>query len=544
MICPGWDHARAGSRSVCAMLLVVAIAGCGGQTVPQDAVTHVLQTRLGTPGPASFTVRGELLYSPSTTKEFYLARGFRPAWSSSGRAAAIVKAIDDIRLDGLTPGDYHRDPIAKLLAARSDSAGPALEADLDVLLTDALARMLDHVSYGRVRPVSLDPRWNVNPRDGAPPPGEALAKIAAATDVAAAFEAAKPRHFIYRGLVEALAQLREIEAGGGWPVVRTGGALRPGAADPRVPSVRARLRASGEYTANAGADSLLYDPALAKAVALFQRRHRLIDDRIVDAGTVAAMNVSVADRIGQVRVNLERARWVISGLADDFLLVNLPAFKAYLIRGGRNVWETRTQIGKEARQTPTFRSDMKTVVFNPDWTVPPTILAEDVLEGMRRGDNPLARKHLVVLDDKGREVDPATIDWKSATPEHFPYTLRQPPGEDNALGRVKFLFPNPHSIYLHDTPSRDLFDAESRTLSSGCIRVEHPLDLAERLLSWPRSKIDEALAGGETRNVAIDPPLPVLIVYWTVSVGVSGEVRYMRDVYDLDGPVLAALDRR
>ncbi len=279
---------------------------------------------------------------------------------------------------------------------------------------------------------------------------------------------------------------------------------------------------------------------------MFRSRHRLDAGGTLDAATIEAMNVSVKVRVDQVRANLERSRWVINGLEDDFVLVNLPAYKVYLIRGGKNVWETRSQIGKEVRMTPTFRADMRTVVFNPDWTVPPTILAEDVLDGMRKGENPLARKHLVVLDQAGHEVNPASIDWKRATPENFRYTLRQPPGEDNALGQVKFLFPNPFSIYLHDTPHRELFAADQRTFSSGCIRIEHPLELAEQLLSgqdgWTRERIQRVAATDDMQNVALEHSLPVLIVYWTVSVGASGEIRYMRDVYDLDPPLIAALN--
>jgi murein L,D-transpeptidase YcbB/YkuD len=191
---------------------------------------------------------------------------------------------------------------------------------------------------------------------------------------------------------------------------------------------------------------------------------------------------------------------------------------------------------------------MSTVVFNPDWTVPPTILAEDVLDGMRKGENMIAKKRLVILDSQNQEVDPASINWNKATPENFPYTLRQPPGEGAALGRVKFLFPNAYSIYLHDTPSRENFAAENRTFSSGCIRLEHPLELADRLLEgqsgWSKEKIQQVVDEGSTTTVNLSHTIPVLIVYWTVSVGASGEVRYMRDVYDLDRPVLAALDAR
>jgi len=185
-------------------------------------------------------------------------------------------------------------------------------------------------------------------------------------------------------------------------------------------------------------------------------------------------------------------------------------------------------------------------VFNPDWTVPPTILAQDVLGGMRKGENTIARKRLTILDRQGRPVDPATIDWANATRANFPYTLRQSPGPDNALGRVKFIFPNEHSIFLHDTPSQELFGSDKRTFSSGCIRVENALEFATVLLDgdgrWNRQLIDEAIASGKTETVFLKEPLPVLIVYWTVSVGASGELRFARDVYGRDDPVLRALD--
>jgi murein L,D-transpeptidase YcbB/YkuD len=213
------------------------------------------------------------------------------------------------------------------------------------------------------------------------------------------------------------------------------------------------------------------------------------------------------------------------------------------------VWETRTQIGREARKTPTFRADMKYVVLNPDWTVPPTILAQDVLAGMKKGQNTIAKKKLTILDAQGRAVDPATIDWQAATSRNFKYTLRQPPGDDNALGRVKFIFPNEHAIFLHDTPSRELFAPDLRTFSSGCIRVERPLELAARLLDrqdggWTPEKIQNVLDGGVSETVRLEVPLPVLIVYWTVSVGVSGELRFARDVYQRDPPLIRALARR
>jgi murein L,D-transpeptidase YcbB/YkuD len=354
----------------------------------------------------------------------------------------------------------------------------------------------------------------------------------------------KPAHFVYTGLRTALASTRQAAAAGGWPAVPAGPALKPGAADPRVVAVRRRLAATGHLPTADPLDRTEYDAALERAVRTFQDHHRLNPDGVIGPATVAAMNVTAAARAAQIRANLERVRWIIGGLHDSFLLVNLPAFKAYLIRDRKNAWETRTQIGREARQTPTFRADLRYVVLNPDWTVPPTILAQDVLARMRRGENTIARKGLAILDRQGRRVDPSTIDWAAATPRTFPYVLRQPPGAANALGRVKFVFPNEHAIFLHDTPSQELFAADQRTFSSGCIRVEHALDLAAILLGargWTADRIAQTIDRGVTETVFLERPLPVLIVYWTASVGASGQLRFARDVYNRDAAVLRAL---
>jgi murein L,D-transpeptidase YcbB/YkuD len=521
--------------------LTLGAGACGKSGPSRGEISANLRTRVQSGGTSAARIREPML-NPKAVQRFYEARGFKPAWQGD-RAEQVVKAIRDIEQDGLTPLDYHLSALERLLEERKKATNSKLESDIDALATDAVITMVDHVRYGRVRPVSLNPQWNVDAREDAPPLDKEAERIAAAGSVGEAIDAAKPNHFIYRGLVGALAQLREISARGGWATVPRGKPIKPGMTDPRITAIRARA-ASGEM--GAPSKSTTYDAGLRKAVELFQSRHRLDPNGVIDKDVIDAMNVTSEERAGQVRVNLERVRWVLGGLGDEFLLVNLPAFKAYLIRGGKNVWEGRTQIGEEAKQTPSFRATMKTIVFNPDWTVPPMILSEEVLEGMKRDESYLTRKGLVVLDKDNQEVDPGSVDWGSASSEDFPYTVRQPPGTDNALGRVKFLFPNKYSIYLHDTPRRTQFEAEKRTFSHGCIRLERPLELANLLLSgqdsWSSGKIDEVLAAGVTENVELEHSLPVLIVYWTVTVGASGEIRYTRDIYDLDQAVLNALN--
>jgi len=532
------------------LLLFTSILTCGLIAAPAS-LAQELAAKTGSPDVAeririrvpgleagSLTIRGERLWQPRALGRFYRAHP-GPAWG--GRDAEdIVQAIHNIDRDGLNPFDYH----LKAIETMTDQASgnPELQGDLDILLSDAVAAMTDHVRYGRVRPVTLNAAWNVDPRQGAPPVEQRLAQIASASDVGAAIEAQRPDHFIYKGLVRTLAQLRDQAERGDWPRVAQGPSIKPGQRSDRIPDVRRRLEASGDLSGGSG-DPRFYDPALVLAVKRFQDGHRLPPDGVIGNGTVAALNVGIRGRIDQVRANLERARWVLNDLSDEFLLVNVPAYKAYLIRGRRPIWEARTQVGDESLKTPTFRSTMQTVVFNPDWTLPTSIARYEVLDAMRNGDNVLMKMGLHVYDKSGREVHPASVNW-DAPPERFNYTLRQLPGARNPLGRVKFLFPNRYQIYLHDTPNKQLFAAKDRTFSHGCIRIENALQLADLLLrdQMGSSGVQAALAGGRTKNVALENPIPVLIVYWTVSVGLSGKVHFASDIYGYDPPLVAALN--
>jgi murein L,D-transpeptidase YcbB/YkuD len=525
-------------------LSVLAAPGAAGAQSPTIENTIRLRVEQARLLPA-VGVRGARLLQPEAVARFFEARAFRAPWRLPAGAQQMLSAVRASELDGLTPTDYHLTAITAALDAYTTSPSTETAGDLQVLIADAAAALIDHVRYGRVRPSSLDKRWNVDPRVGAPALDVALDELARASAIDAGIEAQKPTHFIYTGLKQALARMRTVAGSGGWPAVAAGAAIKPGAKDARLATIRKRLRVTGELADAAPGDDTAYDAGLESAVKNFQVHHRLTDDGVIGKATIDAMNITAEARVRQLRVNLERARWVVAGLSDTFLLVNLPAFKAYLIRDRKNIWEARTQIGREARQTPTFRADLKYLVFNPDWTVPPTILAQDVLAGMRKGQNTIAKKRLTILDQQGLAVDPASIDWQNATPGNFRYTLRQLPGPDNALGRIKFIFPNQYSIFLHDTPSRELFASDQRTFSSGCIRVEHPLDLAAVLLegqdNWNPTRIQEAVDSAQSQTVFLKTPLPVLIVYWTVSVGATGDLRFAKDVYSLDPAVLRAL---
>src|SRR5262245_4362959 len=308
--------------------IAVSPVGCGSQPAPRE-VQGKLQTQVpafvGKPGA---TVRGERLLEREAVAKFYEARQYRSAWPSERSSADLLDAIRDVEADGLTPSDYHPDAIQKLLDEQKNAHDPAIQADLDILMTDAVAAIIDDMRYGRVRPASVNPAWNMDPREGAPPLGTELDKVVGADRVRTALQQERPQHFIYQGLVKALADLRKVEANGGWGTIPPGPTLKVGVQSERVTALRHRLQASGELEGGQVTGPTRFDADVQRGVKLFQARHRLDEDGVVGKGVLAELNVPVASRIGQVRVNLERARWVLGGLDQDFVLVNLPAFKA------------------------------------------------------------------------------------------------------------------------------------------------------------------------------------------------------------------------
>jgi murein L,D-transpeptidase YcbB/YkuD len=321
--------------------------------------------------------------------------------------------------------------------------------------------------------------------------------------------------------------------------------------DPRMPLLRKRLQASNHLAATSSPeDPELFDAELEQAVIRFQSEAEIDIDGAVGAGTLAALNVSLQSRIDQIRVNMERARWILRDIkgVDDFVVVNIAAFKTMLVRDGDKVWETRSQVGRTYRKSPIFRSNMKYAQFNPTWTIPPGIFRRDTLPKLKEDAlGYLAEKDMKLVDNStGKEVDPATIDWAAATPRNFRYQVVQRPGPDNALGLVKFIFPNPHYVFLHDTNHREHFDDKVRTFSSGCIRIEHPFEFARLVLNddkWDDEAIQAVIDSKQTKTVYLKEPLPTLVLYWTVNpITEKGAPEFLADVYDRDGRVLKALE--
>ncbi|WP_020532498.1 L,D-transpeptidase family protein [Flexithrix dorotheae] len=514
----------------------------------------------------SIEIEGVAIFSKTILPVYYETRNFEKGWVSKASVDSTLKTIELAYLDGLHPEDYHLG-ILKRLKAEIDSAAspnPITNAHFDILLTDAVLLYARHLFDGKVHPQKLQSTWNLQKRVFNGDTLKILQDGIANNQISKILDSLKPQGAMYKGLKEYLAHYLEIAQKGGWGEIEEGPTLRHGMANERVKQVRKRLAAEGflpdmgmsiPFADLIAIDTLqshnkrveeFFDQEMAEAVARFQKQYSLDVDSAIGKMTIKAMNIPVEDRINQIRVNLERSRWVMGNLGKDFLVVNIAGFELFLIKNGEEVWHTNVVVGKKYHETPVFKDQIKYIVFNPTWTIPRSIVEKETLPKMRIDPNYINSHHMEIVDNSGRIIPQSALDPSSLTISKFPYQIRQKPGDHNALGRVKFIFPNSYSIYLHDTPSKSFFSRTSRAFSHGCVRVENPLILAEKLLDDPenfnQAKIQEILKTNKTKNVFLKEKLDVILLYWTAEIHPDGKLYFKEDVYGRDKAVLRELD--
>ena len=489
----------------------------------------------------SLRVGNATVPSRELTLEAYERRGFLPLWTQTGPLDGLLEAIASAREDGLDPEHYH---LSALRAGREAWSAAAL-AQRDLLATDALVRLSHDLRFGKAEPQGPASGPEAEWVFGGPDRVARLEEVAASGRVRETLDELRPRHFVYQGLRAALAELRGIDSAGGWAALPSGPALARDSVGVRVLLLRQRLRIAGDLTDESAPTSPVFDAELEEAVRSFQHRHGLNEDGVVGSGTLAALNVPVERRIEQVRVSLERARWVTHDVPDTLVVVNVAGARVHLLHGDSVAFETRAIVGTRYTQTPSFTAPMLYVDLNPTWTVPPGIVGE-ILAAVRRDPAYLQKQGMRILDAAGQEVDPGAVAFSGYTAASFPYVFRQDPGPANALGRIKLMLPNEHRVYLHDTPTRGLFVEEERLFSHGCVRVEDPVGLAELVIGdperWSRAALDAAIASGRTRTIRLPKPVPVYVLYWTAAVDLDGVLHFHQDVYGRDAGVLAALE--
>jgi len=463
-------------------------------------------------------------------------------WLGTKRASALVARLKDAASEGLDPKDY---PSAQLGKINEES--PTLDkrklAIVELYFSAAFLEYTSDLRVGRFLPNKVDPDFFLQ--------GRAIDQLAALKSLAQApsldqfFAAWQPRHPIYALLRASLARYRAFAIMGGWGKVPLGATLHPGESNARVPAIRARLAVT-DGAGPATGDPNTYDAALVKAVKHFQERQGLAVDGVIGNSTIVAMNVSVGDRIKSLIATMERVRWIPGNLGRQFVIVNIAAFELRRFAEGVVKERMPVVVGKTFHRTPVFSDRIRYVEFNPYWNVPPSIAIKEELPKLRSNPGAIAAEGFEAVEG-GRVLPLQSINWSQYGPGNFPFELRQRPGANNALGRVKLIFPNSHNVYLHDSPARSLFSRTERAFSHGCIRVSRPLELAEQVLraggvaGWNKGRIDSVIASAKTTIVNLHDPLPVHITYLTAWID-DGVVNFRQDIYGHDAKLLAALD--
>ena len=495
----------------------------------------------------SLTIDGENLLGVNAIKRIYQLNDYGPLWNEETSKQLFSEINEAVALDGLRKQDYTLPGIESMINGQQlIDLDTKNRVERELALTESFLRLNYHLRFGKVDPVSLDSNWNYSKRLDFKDPITALYQAIKDQSVKTLLDNERPAHPYYHKLRKVLTHYRKLEAAGDWKPIESGPTIKLDQEGKRVIQVRERLIKTDDLLAKSSTDELspLYNKNLQQAVIRFQKQHSLDADGKVGKNTLNALNMSVADRIDQIRVNLERLRWVMHEIGDDFLLVDIPGFEAFLIKDGQREWQGKIQVGKAFTATPVFKGKLEYLEFNPTWTIPPGIIKRTILPGLRKDPEYLDKKGDLLLDLNGKKINPHAVKWKKI--KGFPYMVRQPAGKDNALGLVKFIFPNPHFVFLHDTNHRQLFDRTTRKFSAGCIRVENPFELSEKLLmttqGWNRKDIDQLVASGKTKRVHPKDKISVLITYTTVGMGEQGKALFKPDIYNRDSAVLAGLN--
>ena len=495
-----------------------------------------------------YEIDNEYLLSGKVLPLFYINRNYVPAWFNldtlGNNGYSLINYIRLVNRHGLQPNDYHLDLIEKYVE-KTHSCTPMDTLDmmkLDVLLSDAFMLLGSHLYYGKVDPEKED--WKVQCKEPELRLDLKMEEALAVNDPAMALDMLAPRYRSYWMMKDELVFFLGLNEQS-WPSIQSDLAIKPGESNQLIPMIREKLiklryRISDSI-------SMTFDVELEKQLKNFQQDWGLNADGVIGKATLEVLNSVPENLINQLKVNMERFRWLPLQVTEKYIIVNIANFQLDMIEGIDTLISMRVIVGKELRKTPVFNDQMSYIVFSPSWTVPPTILQEDVIPELLKGPEYIERKSMKLLRNDGSELAYSDIDWSKISKDHFPYIVRQNPGAGNALGRVKFMFPNDYNVYIHDTPSRGAFARDDRAMSSGCVRVEKPYDLAVLLLSdapeWSPTLIRDAMKQDKEQTVRLKIPVDVMLIYLTAWTDGNDHIQFRKDVYQRDGMVLAALNQ-
>lgn len=519
-----------------------------------DQIRYVLEH--ADPG-QSIKVRDVSLSNMEEIQRFYAERSFEETWTENGILTELAYElrfeIKQSQFDGLQPKDYHADLIDAFFRTfeqnkKSKAVNPPNDlANIDLLLTDAFFKLASHLERGKVDPSRLKSPWDISRKPALVEPVSFLNDALEREEIRQSLEKLYPQFSIYKRGREVIRLLDEKAKSDtlDWKAVKVDKSIKVNETNGGIPLIRERLIFWGYLKPYSISDPKLYDSVLFEAVRDFQGKNGMEPDGAIGKNTANALNASPKRLIDKASVNLERLRWLPDTIKElEVVLVNIANFQLDYIQKLDTVFSSKVIVGKSYHASPIFSAPMSYIVFSPYWNIPNSIARNEIIPAVRRNPNYLSQKRMEVVTNSGKPVDPSSINWSGKS---FPYLIRQKPGKDNSLGLVKFMFPNKHSVYIHDTPGKSLFKREDRALSHGCIRLQNPEKFASLLLrdqpQWTETKIREAMNRDSEQIVNLKTKIPVVLVYLTFWADSSGNPHFRPDIYSRDAELLDLLKR-
>ncbi len=519
-------------------------------------LTDELQTRLESEtSEEQLKIGDKLLGSSEELRLFYEERGFAEAWSKNGKLTKLGEElkfeIAESKYDGLNPEDYHSADIEVLFQAISDKKGklkakPFAElADLDLMLTDAFFELARDLEIGKIDPSSLKAEWELGVNTPSTNYNELLNESIRKGSIKDGLESLYPDFKIYKKGREVIRDLDEKSKVDTlvWKTVNLDKSLKLGNSHASIPGLRDRLIFWGFLKPSEVKDPLVFDSQMEEGLKRYQQNNGMEPDGTIGNLTAESLNNSPSNLMDIASVNLERLRWLPDTLRDaELILVNVANYQLDYLNKLDTILTAKVIVGKEFNASPIFTAPMTYIAFSPYWNIPESITKDEIIPAVMKNPKYLEQKNMEVVTSSGEVVNPKSIKWSA---EPFPYLIRQKPGGDNSLGLVKFMFPNEHSIYIHDTPARSLFELENRALSHGCIRIQDPAKFAQLLLeddpAWTLEKINEAMNQDKEQIVDLKKNIPVVIFYMTFWADSNGAPHFRSDIYNRDQEVLLAM---
>jgi len=485
-----------------------------------------------------------------TVKSFYTSRNYESLWTDASNARQplvdLLDAVDASRRDGLRPSDYHLEALRDSFEAYVSAETPDLEmlARLELIATDSFVMLAAHNYSGNMNRGSLTPNWSV---DRGIDLKDRMAEAVTSNRVRSSLNGLLPKEPEYQFLKEQLAIMKDTRPDSEGPKVDGGPLLQKGMTDPRVGQAKQRMQALGFYEIPADAadgDLYVFDPDFREAMVRFQKHVNLQEDGFIGEPDISALNKFHDFRIEQLKANMERWRWLPNQLGQRHIRVNVPNYQMKLWQDGQEAFASDAVVGTKAHATPIFSDRLEYLVFNPSWSVPASIAKRQVVPSFKNDPGIIERNGYVLYRNE-KVVDPSTINWSTVNPNNFPYSIRQKPGPTNAMGNVKFMFPNQYAVYLHDSSVRAFFSLSKRSHSSGCVRLRNPMELAYELVThegkMTKADIDDIVEpGGKETRVSLKKPVPIHMIYQSVIPDENGNARFLFDIYDLDKRMVRA----